>query len=52
LESVILREFAAADVAARPRKGNRGNSVFHSFTTDEYGMDTMSARIRTIETFF
>jgi hypothetical protein len=39
-----FRKFAAADVAARPSKGNRAWRVFHSFT--------VSLRIATIETFF
>jgi hypothetical protein len=39
LETVDLRKFAGADVAAGPSKGN----VFHPFTTDEYGIDTMRA---------
>jgi hypothetical protein len=47
-----LWKFAAADVAARPPKGNHGQGVFHPFTTDEYGMDTMCAQIPTIETIF
>jgi hypothetical protein len=34
-----LWKFAAADVAARPAKGN----VFQPFTTDHYGLDTMCA---------
>jgi len=48
----MLRKFAAADVAARPPKGNRRADVFHLFTTDEYGFDTMGRLIGTIETFF
>jgi hypothetical protein len=47
-----LWKFAAADVAARPPKGNRSRGVFHPFTTGEYGMVTIPAEIRTIETFF
>jgi hypothetical protein len=47
-----LWKFAAADVAAQARKGNRGNRVFHPFTTDQYGADTMWREITTIETFF
>jgi hypothetical protein len=39
LETVDLRKFAGADVAVAPSKGN----VFHPFTTDEYGVDTMCA---------
>jgi hypothetical protein len=38
----------AADVAIPTSKGN----VFPSFTTDQYGMDTMPEPIRTIETVF
>ena len=48
---VDLWKFAAADVAARPPKGNRG-PVFHPFTTDHYGVDTMCGPDPTIETFF
>jgi len=47
-----LWKFAAADVAARPPKGNRSAGVFHPFTTDHYGVDTMLAQIGSIETFF
>jgi hypothetical protein len=38
-----LWKFAAADVAARTPKGNRAAAVFHPFTTDHYGVDTMCA---------
>jgi hypothetical protein len=35
--------FAAADVAARPAKGNRAGGVFDPFTTDHYRVNTMCA---------
>jgi hypothetical protein len=38
-----LWKFAAADVAAQAPKGNRAPEVFDPFTTDHYGVDTMSA---------
>jgi hypothetical protein len=47
-----LWKFAAADVAARPPKGNRTKGVFRPFTTDGYGLVTMWAEIQTIETIF
>jgi hypothetical protein len=47
-----LWKFAAADVAARPPKGNRGAAVFDPFTTDHYGVDTMRRPNAAIETIF
>jgi hypothetical protein len=47
-----LWKIAAADVAARPPKGNRSAEVFDPFTTDHYRADTMLDRIGTIETLF
>jgi hypothetical protein len=47
-----LWKFAAADVAARLTKGNHAADVFHSFTTDHYGVYTTLAWIVIIETNF
>jgi hypothetical protein len=38
-----LRKFVAADVAAQAAKGNRKRAIFPLFTTDDYGVHTMSA---------
>jgi hypothetical protein len=44
LESWDLTEICAADVTVPSPKGNRRAAVFPSFTTVEYGIDTMCAR--------
>jgi hypothetical protein len=48
----MYRKFAAADVAAEPRKRNRSRRVLHPFTPMNTGSKPYVLRITAIETIF